>query len=43
MLALRRGCLGYSKVCDIVMLKKIVPGMGSKQSYFVLYIPYSVY
>ena len=39
MLALRRGCLGYSKVCDIAMSKKIVPGMGT----IVLYIPYLVY
>ena len=42
MLAPRRGCLGYSKVyCDV--RKKMAPGMESKQTYYVLHIPYSVY
>ena len=42
MLVPRRSCLGYPKVyCDV--RKKMVPGMESKQTYYVLHIPYSVY
>ena len=41
MLVPRRGCLGYSKVyCDV---RKRVPGMEPKQTYYVLHIPCLVY
>ena len=41
-LAPRRCCLGYLKVCRDVR-KKVVAGMESKQTYYVLHIPYSIY
>ena len=41
MLAPKRRFLGYSKFyCDV--RKKIVPGMESKQTYYVINIPYSI-
>ena len=42
MLAPRRSCLGYLKVY-CVDKKKMVPGMESKQTYYVFHIPYSIY
>ena len=37
----KRRFLGYSKFyCDV--RKKIVPGMESKQTYYVINIPYSI-
>ena len=42
MLAPKRRFLGYSKFyCDV--RKKIVPGMESKQTYYVINIPYSLW
>ena len=40
MLAPRRRCLVYSKV---VMSEKGVAGMESKQTCYILHVPYSIY